>query len=331
MEDDRKRHHIDLALEAKTTKQTLDTRFEYDPIHAIHPISNSEQALEFGAYILKFPIWISSMTGGTELAKDINTNLAKACGEFGLGMGLGSCRKLIENPALISEYDVKQYMEHQPLFANMGIAQLEQYIQEKKLVLLSELLKRLRADGMIIHVNPLQEWMQKEGDRFQQRPIDTIKKTMDQLSCHIIVKEVGQGMGMNSLKALFQLPLLAIEFGAYGGTNFSKLETMRYSDQYTLDQLALNHVGHDAQEMLEYCNEIFSSQKVDRKFRLIISGGIQTVLDGFYLISKSKIPAVYGQASAFLKYARISYESLQQYLIAHTQTFMAAKQFLRIK
>ena len=182
-------------------------------------------------------------------------------------MGLGSCRKLIENPNLLPDFDVKKHMGQQALYCNIGIAQLEQYINDHKLYVIRELIDRLHADGLIIHINPMQEWMQKEGDRFLSPAIDTIKATIEKIHCPIIVKEVGQGMGLRSLKALFQLPLLAIEFGAFGGTNFAKLETLRNPENFTDDQLALQFIGHDAEEMLQCCNEIFDSSSLNSRFR----------------------------------------------------------------
>ncbi len=178
MADDRKKDHIDLAFEASSFRQSLDSRFEYDPLHGIHPTHQDIMPIEFGNCKMKFPIWISSMTGGTDKAKDININLAKACNEFGLAMGLGSCRKLIENPNLLTDFDVKKHMGQQALYCNIGIAQLEQYIINNKLYVIRELIDRLHADGFIIHINPMQEWMQKEGDRFLSPAIDTLKATI---------------------------------------------------------------------------------------------------------------------------------------------------------
>ena len=81
MADDRKKDHIDLAFEANSFRQSRDSRFEYDPLHGIHPTHQDIMPIEFGNCKMKFPIWISSMTGGTDKAKDININLAKACND----------------------------------------------------------------------------------------------------------------------------------------------------------------------------------------------------------------------------------------------------------
>ena len=123
---------------------------------------------------LKAPLWVSSMTGGTDLANTINHNLAKAAGEYGFGMGLGSCRSLLTSDEYLSDFYVKTLMPDMPLFANLGIAQCEQLITSGKTSLIKDLISKLDADGLIIHVNPFQEWLQPEGDRFNNPPIDTI-------------------------------------------------------------------------------------------------------------------------------------------------------------
>jgi isopentenyl-diphosphate delta-isomerase len=119
-------------------------------------------------------------------------------------------------------------MGDQPLYINLGIAQIEQLLNNNDSVRIKELINKLDADGLIIHVNPMQEWLQPEGDRFRQSPIDTIKRVIDIADFKIIVKEVGQGMGPASLKSLLALPLEAIDFAANGGTNFALLEILRF-------------------------------------------------------------------------------------------------------
>src|ERR1035437_8947441 len=95
---DRKKDHITLAFESQTTREELDNRFFYEPMLAAHPTGGLPQFLFLGKPF-RIPLWVSSMTGRTLLASKINNNLARACNEFGFGMGLGSCRSLLENDA----------------------------------------------------------------------------------------------------------------------------------------------------------------------------------------------------------------------------------------
>jgi isopentenyl-diphosphate delta-isomerase len=330
VEVDRKKDHIELAESSQTPSGFQDSRFFYEPMLNRHPDDREIKAVPFGNKNLTYPIWVSSMTGGTQMARTINQNLARACREFGFGLGLGSCRKLLESPESIPDFDVRTIIGSElPLYANLGIAQVEQWLQANKKDDIKKIVQLLRADGLIIHVNPLQEYMQSEGDRFKCKPIDTIKKVLDIFSFPIIVKEVGQGMGPQSLKALLELPLQAIEFAAFGGTNFSLLEMQRKSS-VDPSLLPLARVGHTAEEMLNYCNEIKSGGKINCR-QLIISGGIRDYLDGYYCISKSDIPAIYGQASSFLKFAQQDYEVLQKYIQSQIQGLNLAFSFLKIK
>lgn len=145
-------------------------------------------------------------------------------------------------------------MGNQPLFANIGIAQVEELIALNKTNLIHEMVKTVEADGLIIHINPLQEWFQPEGDRFKVSPLNTLQRFLENCSYKVIVKEVGQGMGPRSLKALLELPIAAIELAAFGGTNFTLLEKMRGEED--LSREGFINVGHSAKEMVNILNAL---------------------------------------------------------------------------
>lgn len=330
----RKRDHIELAFQSQVGQQELDPRFYYEPLLAAHPSAATLPATPFLGKTLRAPMWVSSMTGGTALANTINHNLARACGEFGMGMGLGSCRSLLYSDEYLPDFDVRDLMPDQPLFANLGIAQLEQLLDRNHAHIIQQLVDKLRADGLIVHVNPLQEWLQPEGDRFQYAPIDTIQRLMDALpDLSIIVKEVGQGFGRESLKTLFQLPLAAVDFAANGGTNFAKLELLRSQPIQREIYSQLAQVGHSAEDMVNIANEVFEDlgpQNI-RCGEVIISGGVRTFLDGYYLTQKLQASCVYGQASGFLKHAREDYDSLASYVSAQVQGLELCHAFLKVR
>ncbi len=329
----RKKDHIDLAFKSQIEHVLLDDRFYYEPMLAAHPKSGSLEKFSFLNKTMKTPLWVSSMTGGTLIANTINHNLAKICKEFGMGMGLGSCRQLLRSDEYLKDFDVRsQIGEQAPLYANLGIAQLEQLLDNNETYLIDRLLEKLRADGLIVHVNPFQEWLQPEGDRFKYAPIETITRLLEQAQYPIIVKEVGQGFGYQSIKALLQMPIAAIDFAANGGTNFAKLELLRSEPikQEIYGQLA--NVGHSADEMVTLTNTIIEELGDDLKCKqVIISGGIKSYLDGFYLINKLKTPCIYGQASSFLKHAMGDYETLYNYVDSQIQGLELAQAFLKIK
>lgn len=330
---DRKRDHITLAFQSQIETGLLDKRFSYEPLLAAHPKQGSLPAFEFLGKQMRAPMWVSSMTGGTAMAHTINHNLARACREFGFGMGLGSCRSLLFDDANLADFAVRHLIgDDLPLYANLGVAQLEQLIDNKETYLVSVLLDKLKADGLIIHVNPLQEWLQPEGDRFQRPPLQTIQTILEQVDAPIIVKEVGQGFGYESLKALLQLPLVAVDFAANGGTNFSKIELLRSDKlrQKVYEQLAF--VGHSAEEMVYLTNQIVEELGDDLRCKeIIISGGVKHFLDGYYLTQKCQLNSIYGQASGFLKHAQGSYDDLREYVESQVQGLELANAFLKVK
>lgn len=328
---DRKKDHIELAFASQAGLMASDKRFYYEPMLSAHPGSNSIPETNFLGKTMKIPLWVSSMTGGTKLAETINTNLAKACREFGLGMGLGSCRIIIDDDTWFKQFDMRPIIgDDLPLYANLGIAQVQRLLNEKAIDKLLHLIDRLKADGLIVHVNPLQEFFQPEGDLLTAPAIDSINQLTEITDIKIIVKEVGQGMGPASLISLLKSDIHGIEFGAYGGTNFARVELIRDNGNSRELFAPLANVGHTAAEMLDYLNKNISSQNQKNIKSLIISGGINNFLDGYYLIRKSSYPAVYGQASTFLKYAREGYETLHAYISHQIKGLQLAYSFLRL-
>ena len=328
---DRKRDHIDLAFRSHMENALADKRFYYEPLLSAHP-DKELKSFEFLGKQLNTPIWVSSMTGGTEKAAKINLNLARACAQFGMGMGLGSCRSLLDSKAHFADFDMRSVIgDDLPLYANLGICQIESLIKDKALDKVEAMLQNLRADGLIIHINPMQESMQPEGDLLYRSPIETIQEFLEEIKVPLIVKEVGQGMGPRSIEALMKLPIQALEFGAFGGTNFAKIELMRHPEKAGQALEALSEIGHNAEEMLQWTNDIYENNKKIQCKELIISGGISSCLDGYYLMKKSKIPSIYGQASALLKYAQSDYEVLESYIKSQIKGLQLAEAYLDLR
>ncbi len=330
---ERKRDHIDLAFRSQVSQAELDTRFSYEPILAAHPGAGSLPAFPFLNKTMRVPIWVSSMTGGTQWARTINHNLARACRDFGMGMGLGSCRSLLHSDEALPDFDVRDILgPDQPLYANLGIAQVERLLERDEVWRIRSLVDRLRADGLIVHVNPLQEWLQPEGDRFSAPPLETIAGLLERSDIPLIVKEVGQGMGYESLKALFRLPLQAIDFAAAGGTNFAKLELLRSDPARQAVYESLARVGHTAAEMVGLAAAVLQDLGAEVRCRqVIISGGVRDFLDGYYLIHKLPLACVYGQAAPFLRHARGDYQLLSDHVAAQVRGLELAAALLRVR
>ncbi|MEO6949397.1 MAG: hypothetical protein ABI123_07205, partial [Ginsengibacter sp.] len=157
----RKDSHIELALQAQN--EHIDQRFFYEPLMNIHPQRDEKWPVTLGGKTMDFPLWISSMTGGTSKANEINKRLAQTVKKYGLGMGVGSARIALEDSSKVNDFKLRPLLGDAPFYLNFGIVQIEKYLQRKEIYKLLDLRKTLNADGFIIHVNPLQEWMQPEG------------------------------------------------------------------------------------------------------------------------------------------------------------------------
>ncbi|MBT4838028.1 MAG: type 2 isopentenyl-diphosphate Delta-isomerase [Methylococcales bacterium] len=329
----RKIEHIQLTKDSQIGEASIEERFNYEPIFGVHPTDDDSLNIEFLGKKLNAPLWISSMTGGTDNAEKINKNLALAAKEFGLGMGLGSCRSLLHDDLCIKDFDVRNIIGNDlPFYANLGVFQVEQLVRKKQLFKIHNLIEKLKVDGLIVHINPLQEWFQVEGDRFVRPPIETIAELLELVSFPVIIKEVGQGMGPKSLNALVQMPLAAIEFGAFGGTNFSKLEVLRRDSEDFCSTHELIRVGHTAIEMVNIINHLLSELGSDMRCRqYIISGGIKTFMDGYYLKEKLIPRSIVGQANKFLDPAADCYESLKKVIQDELNSLKMAQNFLELK
>lgn len=328
----RKHDHIELAFKSQLAADANDERFYYEPMLGYHQ-QVADLSKTFLGKQLNIPLWISSMTGGTELAGTINRRLAEACAEFGLGMGLGSCRKLLYDNVWFDDFNLRPILgPERPFFANLGVAQVETLLAEGKSDLIHALVARLQADGLILHINPLQEWFQPEGDRFTRPPLETLQELMEVAEYQIIVKEVGQGMGPESIRALLQLPIAALDFGAFGGTNFSRLELLRDKREESGLFADLAHIGHTAAEMTGFVAEAVAGLGDRVQCReVIISGGIRNFLDGYWCMEKLPLNSIYGQGSGFLKYAQQSPEALKTYIESQKQGLILCKQYLKTK
>lgn len=327
----RKTDHIKMAALSAPTTSNSDDRFDYEPLLAAHPFNLAPT--NFLGKEMKFPLWISSMTGGSEEANRINHLLAEACAEFGLGMGLGSCRALLKSNEYFDDFNLRPIIGNDaPFYANLGIAQLEELIVTKETDKIHELIFQLQADGLFIHVNPTQEWLQPEGDRFKRSSLETIQELVEIIGgkYKLIVKEVGQGMGPKSIEELLKLKIDGIEFGAFGGTNFASIEIMRNNGRLANFMYPLATIGHNADEMVQFINSL-TDHYTGQCQQIIVSGGIRNFLDGYYYTQKCNLPSVYGMAGIILQHAMTSKKDLFDFIEAEKHGYTYASSFLKVR
>jgi len=228
----RKADHIRINLE-EDVRSNLTTGFErYHFTHLALPELNLEDInLESEIFNrrLNAPILISSMTGGTDEAGRINRTLAEAAQETKIAMGLGSQRAAIDDPQLQSTFQVRQYAPDILLFANLGAVQLNYGYGLKECQLAVEMID---ADALVLHLNPLQEAVQPEGDGNFSGLLAKIEGVCNNLSVPVIVKEVGWGISAKTAHQLAEAGVSAIDVAGAGGTSWSQVEMHRSNDPY---------------------------------------------------------------------------------------------------
>lgn len=176
---------------------------------------------------LTAPLLISSMTGGTDLAKTINYRLATIAQQYNLAMGVGSQRVAVENPEVIATFAVRSVAPDILLLANLGAVQLNyQYGLDE----CRQVIEMLEADALILHLNPLQECVQTKGDTNFSGLLDKIARLCEKLPVPVIAKEVGNGISGTMAKQLIQAGVVAIDVAGAGGTSWAKVEGERAQD-----------------------------------------------------------------------------------------------------
>jgi isopentenyl-diphosphate delta-isomerase len=175
---------------------------------------------------LKAPILISSMTGGFDLARKINRNLAAAAQHLGLAMGVGSQRVALEEPAVAASFQVRDVAPDILLFGNLGAVQLNYgYTLEH----CRRAVEMIGADGLILHLNVLQEAAQPEGNRNFKGLTSKIAAVCRQAEFPVVVKEIGSGISAEVAVRLRDAGVRAIDVAGRGGTSWYTVEARRLS------------------------------------------------------------------------------------------------------
>ncbi|MEI8165606.1 MAG: type 2 isopentenyl-diphosphate Delta-isomerase [Chloroflexales bacterium] len=170
------------------------------------------------------PLLISSMTGGASAAEKINLALAEAAEHLGLPMGVGSQRAAVVDPRLASTYQVRRVAPHIPLLANLGAVQLNYSFGVEHC---RRAVEMIEADALILHLNPLQEAVQPEGNTNFKGLLAKIEAVCRALEVPVVVKEVGNGIGAADARRLYDCGVQVIDVAGAGGTSWSEVERFR--------------------------------------------------------------------------------------------------------
>ena len=224
----RKADHIRISLEEDVSFEMLTAGFErYRFVHCALPeisLEDVDTTVHFLGRRLQAPLLISSMTGGTPQGREINRRLARAAQGAGIGMGLGSLRAALEDPALAETYRVRDIAPDILLLANLGAVQLNYgYTVDH----CQRAVEMVEADGLILHLNPLQEALQPEGQTDFSGLLRKIEAVCRTLEVPVIVKEVGWGLSADVARRLADAGVAALDVAGAGGTSWSQVEMYR--------------------------------------------------------------------------------------------------------
>jgi isopentenyl-diphosphate delta-isomerase len=229
----RKREHIETVLSSDVAAKGVSTGFErfFFEHRALPELSLDEVDLsvELFGKVLRAPLLISSMTGGTAAARDINLHLAEAAQKLGIAMGLGSQRAAIERDELADTYRVRLVAPDILLFANLGAVQLNYGygVDEAR-----RAVEMIEADALFLHLNPLQEAVQAEGDRDWRGLLGRLELLVPAVGVPVVVKEVGNGIAPSLVKALADCGVAGVDVAGAGGTSWSEVEAHRQPDPF---------------------------------------------------------------------------------------------------
>ncbi len=300
----RKADHLRVCLEDNVQSGTTTGLEHYRFDHVCLPEldwADINLSTQFLNRELRSPFLISSMTGGTDLAKTINFRLAAIAQEYRLAMGVGSQRVALENPQLSESFKIRRLAPDALLFANIGAVQLNYHYGVNECLAAIDLLE---ADALILHLNPLQEAVQTRGDRNFKNLFDHLEILCERLSVPVIAKEVGNGISGPLAKRLINCGVRAIDVAGAGGTSWAKVEGGRALD---LRQRRLGETFSDWGLPTTEC--IRQVRSVSKSIPLIASGGLRTGLDAAKCVALGADLA--GFALPFLQAANESETALQ--------------------
>lgn len=286
----RKKEHLELCLESDIISGPSGTGFDhYAFVHNALPeldIDEIDTATTFLGKRLKAPLLISSMTGGFELARKVNRNLAAAAQELGLAMGVGSQRVAIEQPAAADSFHVRDVAPDILLLANLGAVQLNYgygIAQCRRAV------EMIAADGLILHLNVLQEAVQPEGNRNFKGLTEKIAAICRQLEVPVVAKEVGSGISAEVAVRLAGAGVKAIDVAGKGGTSWYAVEAKRAAKTGKPVDVAFANWGIPTEEALVQTRQALPH------IELVASGGMRSGLDFAKAIALGADVAALGQ------------------------------------
>jgi isopentenyl-diphosphate delta-isomerase len=271
----RKAEHLQIAMSRNVAFQRLSAGFEaYRFVHQALPELDPAQ-IDLGAELfgkrLSAPLMISPMIGGIPEAQTLNRALAEAAQQLGLAMGLGSQRCAIEDPRCERFYQLRTVAPDILLFANLGAVQLNYGYGIEQC---RRAVEMAGADALVLHLNPLQEALQPEGNCNFRGLLPKIAAICRQLEVPVVAREVGWGISQEAAQQLAEAGVSGIDVAGAGCTSWSRIEGWRGQTRSTR-----NIAAAFAEWGIPTSEAIVLARAGAPGLPLIASGGIRTGVD----------------------------------------------------
>ncbi len=296
---DRKLEHIRIVLEEDVEPVPSPFQRYRLPYRALPELDLNEvsSATTLLGRRLSLPLLISSMTGGPEATARINEHLARAAQAEGAALALGSMRVCLRDPTTLASFRMRRFCPDVPLFANVGLIQLNNGVTVEDL---THLVEEIDADGIFLHLNALQEAIQPEGQTNFRGLVARLASVVARLPVPVLAKEVGSGIDFHSAQLLVQAGVRMIDVAGTGGTSWSQVEGYRRDDR-------LGHLFGDVGVPTD--RALLQARNLSG-VTLIAGGGVRSGLD----MAKALImgASLAGAAKPFLRPALTSTEAVAE-------------------
>ncbi|HEN9099768.1 TPA: type 2 isopentenyl-diphosphate Delta-isomerase [Streptococcus agalactiae] len=255
----RKDDHIKYALKYQSPYNSFD---DIELIHSSLPkynVNDIDLSTHFAGQSFEFPFYINAMTGGSEKGKAVNHKLAQVAQATGIVMATGSYSAALKNDEDDS-YPTTDLYPDLKLATNIGL--------DKPLPAAESTVKAMNPIFLQVHVNVMQELLMPEGEREFHMWRSHLKEYVDNIQCPLILKEVGFGMDLQSIKDAYDIGITTVDISGRGGTSFAYIENQRGRDRSYL-----NTWGQTTAQSL------INAQSMMDKMDILASGGIRHPLD----------------------------------------------------
>jgi len=283
-------------------------------------LAQIDPSTRFMGKSLSFPLLISSMTGGDhELVKTINRNLAIAAEQTGVALAVGSQRVMFTSPDARESFELRQYAPTTLLLGNIGAVQLNYGVAAKQV---QEAIDCLGADGVYLHLNPLQEAVQPEGDTDFSGLQQKIAELVAALDVPVLFKEVGCGLSPADIEKGLAAGVKYFDVAGAGGTSWSRIEHHRRNDGVDLGIL-FQDWGIPTPQALKMADPYHD------RATLIASGGLR---DGIDMVKSVILGAsLCGMATPLLKPAMESADAVVAVIERIRREFVTAMFLLGVR